>query len=149
MGRISIPYVKGLSERIARSMKKHNIDAIHKPTSTIKNMLCSKAKDRLDPMDKPGAVYHIKCKNHRVDYIGETGRAAKVRMYDHRVITHDDSRRSHSLRQEKAEEIDEIIGERRSTRNVKRVDYKAMDSGNGKTNVVDRKYAGVATYRDY
>ena len=131
VGRISIPYVKGLSERIARTMKKHNIDAIHKPTSTIKNMLCSKAKDRLDPMDKPGAVYHIKCKNHGVDYIGETGRAAKVRMYDHRVITHDDSRRSHSLRQEKAEEIDEIIGERRSTRNVKRVDYKAMDSGKG------------------
>ena len=97
VGRISIPYVKGLSERIARSMKRHNIDAIHKPRATTKNMLCSKAKDRLDPMDKPGAVYHIKCKNHGVDYIGLTGRAAKVRMYDHRVITNEDARLSHSL----------------------------------------------------
>ena len=51
-------------------------------------------------------------------------------MYDHRVITHDDARRSHSLVQEIVEEK-EIIGERRSTRNVKRVDYKALDSGKG------------------
>ena len=93
-------------------MERHKIDTIHKPTATIKNMLCSKAKDRLDPMDKPGAEYHIKCKSHGVDYIGETGRAAKVRMYDHRVITHDNARRSHSLVQDKVEEI-EIIGERR------------------------------------
>ena len=49
-------------------------------------------------------------------------------MYDHQVITHNDSRRCHSLGQEKVEEIEEIIGDRKSTRNVRRVDYKAMDN---------------------
>ena len=80
-------------------------------------------------MVKPGAIYHIKCKSHGVDYIGKTGRAAKVGMYDHRVITYEDARRSHSLEQKIVEEK-EIISERRSTRNVKRVDYKALAKDN-------------------
>lgn len=110
-------------------MKKHRIDTIHKPTATIKNILCSKAKDKLNPMDKPGAVYHISCKAHGVDYVGETGRAVKERMYEHRVISHKDAKRSHSLI-EKEEEIEEQhLGARRSSRNTKRIDYKAMDSG--------------------
>ena len=101
---LGILYTKGLSEEIAHKMRKHNIDVVHKPTATIKNILCSKAKDRLDPMDKPGAVYHIKCESHHVDYIGETGRQTKTRMYEHRVITHKDSKRSHYLLEEKVEE---------------------------------------------
>ena len=55
--RVTMPYTKGLSERITGKMRKHNIDVVHKPTTTIKTTLCSKAKDLLDPMDKPGAVY--------------------------------------------------------------------------------------------
>ena len=128
-GRVTMPYTKGLSEEIAHKMRKHNIDVVHKPTATIKNILCSKAKDRLDPMDKPGAVYHIKCESHHVDYIGETGRQTKTRMYEHRVITHKDSKRSHSLLEEKVEE-EVILGSRRSQRNVQRVDYKALNNGN-------------------
>ena len=92
-----MPYTKGLSERISRKMKKHNIDVVHKPTATLKNILCSKAKDRLDPMDKPGAIYHIKCSAHNVEYVGETGKQTKQRMYQHRVIPHKDFKRSHSL----------------------------------------------------
>ena len=52
-------------------------DAVHKPTATIKNILCSKAKDRLDLMDKSGAVYHIKCEKHHADYENkDTGMAS-------------------------------------------------------------------------
>ena len=59
-GRVSMPYTKGLSERIFREIMKHDISVvIHKLTATLKNILCSKAKDLLDPMDKPGALYHI------------------------------------------------------------------------------------------
>ena len=85
LGRISIPYNKGLSERIAGVMKKYHIDTIHKPTATIKNILCSKAKDKLHPLDKPGAIYSIKCTKHDGLYVGQTGRAAKDRLYEHRV----------------------------------------------------------------
>ena len=78
-------------------MRKHNIETIHKPTTTVKNILCSREKDRLNLMDKPGALYYINCKAHGVDYVGETGRAVKERMYEDRVVSHDDMRRSHSL----------------------------------------------------
>ena len=92
LGRISIPYNKGLSERIAGVMKKYHIDTIHKPTATIKNILCSKAKDKLHPLDKPGAIYSIKCTKHDGLYVGQTGRAAKDRLYEHRVINHHDAK---------------------------------------------------------
>ena len=56
---VSIPYNKGISESFARIMKKYKVDTIHKPSTTIKNVLCSKAKDKLHPIDKPGVVYSI------------------------------------------------------------------------------------------
>ena len=128
-GRVSMPYTKGLSERISREMKKHNISVIHKPTATLKNILCSKAKDRLDPMDKPGALYHIKCSAHNVDYVGETGKQTKQRMYQHRVIPHKDFKKSHSLIEPPKENQNDIQGTRKSSRNTQRKDYKAMHSG--------------------
>ena len=105
-----------------------NIDVVHKPATTINNILCSKAKDRLDPMDKPGAEYHIKCEKHHADYVGETRTQTTEQMYNHRVISHKDRMRSHSLKQEvEKEEVE--LGTRRSNRNLQKVDYKAMHSG--------------------
>ena len=89
-----MPYTKGLSEEIAHKMRKQNIDVVHKPTATIKNILCRKAKDKLHPMDKSGAIYSIKCRAHGDHYIGETGRAARERFYEHRVMSHKDAKRS-------------------------------------------------------
>ena len=113
---------------MTKKMRKHNINVVHKPTNTIKNILCSKAKDCLDPMDKPGAVYHIKCEKHRADYVGETGRQTREGMYNHRVISHTDRMRSHSLKQE-VEKEEEELGMWSSYRNLQKVDYKAMHSG--------------------
>ena len=76
-----MPYTKGLSERISRKMMKHNIDVIHIPTATLKNIFCSKAKDHLGHMDKPGALYHTRCSVHNVDYVDKTGKQTKQRMY--------------------------------------------------------------------
>ena len=129
LARVSLPYTKGLSERISREMRKHRIETIHKPTATLKNILCSKAKDRLNPMDKPGAIYHINCKAHGVDYVGETGRAVKERMYEHRVMSHKDSNRSHSLTMPEEKEREQPQGVRRSARSTKRIDYKVLNSG--------------------
>ena len=125
---VSIPYNKGISESFARIMKKYKVDTIHKPSTTIKNVLCSKAKDKLHPMDKPGVVYSIYCKAHDNHYVGETSRAAKERLYEHYVMSHEDSKKSHSLQQQ---EVEEVIMEniRRSQRGVTRKDYKAMNSG--------------------
>ena len=49
-------------------------------------------------------------------------------MYNHLVILHKDSMRSHSLKQE-VEEDEVELGTRRSNRNLQKVDYKAMHSG--------------------
>ena len=129
--RVSVPYTKGLSERFSRSMKKYMIDTVHKPTTTIKNVLCSKAKDKLHPMDKPGVVYSVECHSHGSLYVGMTGRAARERFYEHRVVSHEDAKRSHSLgnRIEKDQVEQEIVGVRRSCRNTERKDYKSMHTG--------------------
>ena len=132
LARVSVPYNKGLSERFAKTMKSYKVDTIHKPTSTIKNVLCSRAKDRLHPMDKPGVIYSIKCNAHNNHYVGQTGRAAKERFYEHRVMTHEESKMCHSLSDSKKKEIAEeevSTGLRRSSRATERKDYKAMNSG--------------------
>ena len=133
LAKVTVPYNKGLSEKFARIMRKYKVDTIHKPTSTIKNVLCSKAKDKLHPMDKPGAIYSIRCHGHNSHYIGETGRMAKERMYNHRVISHNDATRTQSLDNKEKEKCDNPppLGSRRSQRNVARKDYKAMHTGSG------------------
>ena len=113
-------------------MRRYNLDVVHKPNRTIKNQLCNKAKDKLDPMDKPGAIYQINCKAHNSHYVGETGRAAKERFYEHKIISHKDAARSHSLVQNApVEEVaTRIEPTRRSQRTAgRRIDYRALDRG--------------------
>ena len=132
LARISIPYTKSLSERIGRTMRRYNLDVVHKPTRTIKNQLCNKAKDKLNPMDKPGAIYHIRCKVHNSQYVGETGRAPKERFYEHKIISHKDATRSHSLMQNAPVEEEARRSEptRRSQRTAeRRINYRALDRG--------------------
>ena len=63
--------------------------------------------------------------------MGETGRAAKERLYEHRVISHKDAKRSHSLGDVDANPLSEPQGERKSQRGAQRKDYNAMHSGKG------------------
>ena len=52
-------------------------------------------KDKVEDLDKTGAVYYIDCKKEeckevrkkKSDYTGETDRVARERMYEHRVKT--------------------------------------------------------------
>ena len=132
--RVVIPYTKGLSERIARTFRKNNIQAIHKPTKTVKNLVCHRAKDKIHNMDKSGILYHVKCKTHNNQYVGETGRAMKVRGYEHKIVNHHDATRSHSVKP-KVNETPTAPPPELPTRKSNRLaakpknDYKAMHSG--------------------
>ena len=73
----------------------------------------------------------VECHSHGSLYVGMTGRAARERFYEHRVVSHEDAKRSHSLgnRIDKDQVEQEIVGVRRSCRNTERKDYKSMHTG--------------------
>jgi hypothetical protein len=80
MKRFSLRYIKGLSEKIARILRKGDIHMDFSPINTIRTMLDS-TKDQIDPNLYKG-VYAIPCSCGKV-YIGETGRSMKVRFKEH------------------------------------------------------------------
>ena len=69
----TIPYIRGTSETIARTLQPYNIRVAHKPTTTLRRLLTN-VKDKDKPGDRQGAVYKIKCCDYQASYIGETGR---------------------------------------------------------------------------
>ena len=79
-GMVILPYVKDLSEKISRILKKWKISAPMKPHTTLRNLLLH-PKDKLDPRE---GVYKIDCKNCDRCYIGETKRKLGVRLKEHR-----------------------------------------------------------------
>ena len=127
---VSLPYIKNISEKVARTLKKFGIKAIHKPSTTIKNILV-KTKDPVHKLDKAGALYHIKFKPDKEDYCGETERAMKVRGYEHKIISHKDMKRSHSIAENNSTQSEEDSNTRKSSRlaNKGRKDYKKMNEG--------------------
>ena len=52
---------KGISERMKRSFKKHNIKLYHKAGETLRQKLVH-LKDKLQDEEKCGVVYKAKCK---------------------------------------------------------------------------------------
>ena len=132
-GKVVIPYVKTLSERLTRVFKRYNIETIHKPTTKLKNVLCNKMKDKINILDKTGAVYYNTCKKHPGNtYVGETERVLRERLYEHRVIDHKTAKRYASISNQEEDEEEknkEQRKTRKSSRNIKKVDYKAIQSG--------------------
>ena len=138
-GKVVLPYTKGLSEKLSRIYRKYDIETIHKPSTTLKNMLCSKMKDKVEDLDRTGAVYHVECTKEECkedgkaknDYTGETERVTRERMYEHRVIDHKTAKRAASIdhEDEVRETSRERIGLRRSERQKqkKKKDYKVMN----------------------
>ena len=126
-GKVVIPYVKNLSEKVSHIMKKFNVQTISKPPMKLKSYVCN-MKDKVHPMDRPGAIYKARCKRHVRKYVGETDKAKKERGYEHKIVSHKDSIESHSLREEVCAP-EPAAGTRRSKRNVKKIDYKKMHTG--------------------
>ena len=57
---VTIPYIKGTSEIIARILQPYNIRVAHRPITTLRKLLTN-VKDKDQPRDRQGAVYKIKC----------------------------------------------------------------------------------------
>ena len=81
-GQITLPYVKGLSENIASTLRKHRISTSYKPLMTIRRLLVH-PKDKVEDAKKTGVVYKIPCGSCPKVYIGETGRKLETRLSEH------------------------------------------------------------------
>ena len=81
---IVIPYVKGLSEELRRTLKQHGVDTTFKPYNTLRQLL-SFPKDPQKQEYTCGPIYRVTCQG--VDcgssYVGETERTLKSRFAEH------------------------------------------------------------------
>ncbi len=82
-GKTVLQYVQGVTERVARVLKSHNIDAAIKPHNTLRRELVH-PKDKRDPLTITHAIYETPCKNCNLVYVGETGRKFGTRIEEHK-----------------------------------------------------------------
>ncbi|XP_046405046.1 uncharacterized protein LOC124170367 [Ischnura elegans] len=78
-GRACLPYVSTISNKIARILRRHNVETIQKPLGKLKALLGT-TKDKLGL--KTSGVYRIPCECGQV-CIGETGRTIEKRLKEH------------------------------------------------------------------
>jgi len=81
---IVLPYVKKVSETVARIMRKHNVSVAMRPIRTLRRLLVH-PKDKQDKEQTIDCVYKIPCGNCDKTYVGETGRKLGVRIKEHRT----------------------------------------------------------------
>ena len=81
-GRVTIPYIKGVSEKLSRILKGFNVASTFKPHVKLRDLLVH-PKDSLTPLEKSGVVYKVPCSNCDHSYIGETGRTLGIRIKEH------------------------------------------------------------------
>lgn len=77
--RAFLPYMKGVTDRIGKVLKRHNIKTIFRPPKKIGQYLRS-VKDKV-PLQTPG-VYAVPC-SCGLFYIGQTKRSIQVRLKEH------------------------------------------------------------------
>lgn len=70
--RAAVPYIRGVSEALARVFRKHGVQIAHVPASKLKGDLMN-VKDPLPRERFPGVVYKIPCADCESVYIGESG----------------------------------------------------------------------------
>lgn len=80
---VSIPYVRGVSEKLRRICRKANIRVCFKSNRTIRSIVMN-VKPRSPPEDTKGVIYRIPCQDCNKSYYGETGRTLKVRLTEHK-----------------------------------------------------------------
>ena len=83
---VTLPYIKGTTERVQRILRAHNISSTVKPHTNLRNMLVH-TKDKLDIKDKVDVVYEIPCESCTKTYVGETCRKFETRRDEHKKET--------------------------------------------------------------
>ena len=78
-----LPYIEGVTDKISRIFRKHNISTAFKPHKTLRSILVH-PKDKICKEERCGVVYAIPCRNCDFVYIGETSRQLKTRVAEHR-----------------------------------------------------------------
>ena len=73
----SMPYIKGILERLQRAFKSHEVTLIHKPVNSLRSQLVH-VKDTTN-LKKCGTVYQIHCEKCNKEYVGETARSLEIR----------------------------------------------------------------------
>ena len=82
-GWVTLPYVSGTSERLARVLTAFGVKVAQKPVKKLRDMLVH-PKDPLDKMKKQGTVYQLECADCGARYVGETGRDLATRIQEHK-----------------------------------------------------------------
>ena len=83
---VTIPYYRGLSEKLQRIFKTHGVPIYHLPWNTLRQSLVH-PKDKVDKFQKCGTVYQIVCGSCDEQYIGESKRTLKQRFKEHTRLT--------------------------------------------------------------
>ena len=81
---IVLPYVRGLSEAIKRTLLSANIRVVFQPYTTLRKELV-RVKDPTLPGKKANVVYKIPCSECPAVYIGQTGRLLETRIAEHKT----------------------------------------------------------------
>ena len=82
-GFVTLPYLQGISEKIARTLNQFNINVAHKPIMTVGSIL-KKPKEKFSKDLSTGVIYKINCKDCDKVYIGQTSRALRSRTREHK-----------------------------------------------------------------
>jgi hypothetical protein len=82
-GSVVIPYIQGVSETLARLFQSKGIRTHYKPVNSIRQHLVA-PKDKSKTEQRSGTVYHISCEDCPAAYVGESERALKTRLAEHR-----------------------------------------------------------------
>ena len=83
IAKITLAYVKGISEAISRVLKKVDIGVSFYPPHTFRQLLV-KPKDVVPLESRSGVVHKVPCKNCERTYVGQTKRSLVVRIKEHR-----------------------------------------------------------------
>ena len=75
--------MQGTSESICRILRSFGIGSHFKPQNLLRNHLVH-PKDKTEPLDYSGTIYHIKCKQCDAGYVGETERPLRIRLAEHK-----------------------------------------------------------------
>ncbi len=81
----ALPYVKNVSELIARHLRPFNFFIAHKPTKSLRGMLVN-VKYPLPAPEQRNVVYHIPCSDCNNAYVGQTVRQLSTRVKEHKGV---------------------------------------------------------------